>query len=279
MMRNRVRLFCGAAVVLLASGSSLAETIVFFDDFESGSMSKWTTTGTNPLTISTTQNVAPAGGQFSAYVNVSTDRMHRNLIGDNGGVELSAPLFFTSWIYDPGSGAPATRVFNEIRGYSDGSGFPNGGTTPSGALAGLLAIGKYNTVTMPGEVYNSSKYQARVAFGTNAGWFNLNGPDSPDRSAGWHEFRIEVMSNGTDVEFYVDGVLSRTISGVVNVTYDSLILGPGLGSTVGDSWIDGIQVSVPEPGSLVLLAACAAMGAAIVLPRRRARRLTAPVQD
>jgi MYXO-CTERM domain-containing protein len=234
-------------------------------------MDKWTTTGSTALTASTDQNVVPVGGSYSAKMTTSAARMHHNLLSDNGGAELDGPSTFTSYIYD-GSGT-ATRIFNEVRGYSGGTGLPDGGTTASGSLGQLLAVGKYNTVTMGGEVYDGTKYQARVTFttagGTTAGWFNLNGPDAPSRSTGWHKFDIERLADGTTLNFYVDDVLSRTITGATAQSWDTVILGPGLGSTVGDAYIDGIQVTdttVPEPAALGLLG----LGGLALLRRRRA---------
>lgn len=241
------------AAALVAVGLSTASTaaIIFSDDFESGNLNNWTTTATSPLVISDSQNIVPAGGLFSAMMDVSTDRMHHNIIADNGGNELSGYSTFTSYIYDASN--TATRIFNEVRGYSAGTGLPNGGTAASGSLAQLLAIGKYNTVTLAGEVYNGSKYQGRVTFGSNAGWFNLDGPGSPNRSTGWHKFTIERMADDTTINFYVDDILSRTITAAAVQSWDTVVMGPGLGSTVGDAWIDGISVEVPEPTALVLL--------------------------
>lgn len=251
----------------IAGAPSASAAVIFSDDFESGNMNNWTTTGTNPLEISTVQNVVPDGPGSSALMNTSIDRMHRNLIDDNGGSELSGPSTFTSFIYDPGNTSPATRVFSEVRGYT-GTGLPNGGTVADGALAQLLAIGKYNTVTRAGEVYNANKYQARVTFPSTVGWFNLDGEGSPDRSAGWHRFDVERLDDGTTINFYVDGVLSETIEGAASSTWDTLVLGPGLGSAVGDAWIDGISITdtvVPEPSALALVA----VGGLALLRRRR----------
>src|SRR5688572_28109548 len=224
--------------------------LIFTDDFESGTLGNWTVTGTgtmaSPLTPDTNRNIIPAGGRFSALMNTSLDRMHHNLLANNGDQEVSGHCRFISWIYDPGPTAPATRIFNEVRGYAGGSGLPNGGTTASGSLAQLLAAGKYNTVTMPGEVFNGQKYQGRVTFPTTLGWFNLNAPGSPNRSAGWHRFEIEVMPDGTTVNFFVDGILSRTITGATAQSWDTVILGPGIGTppgTIGDAWIDGLQIT------------------------------------
>jgi hypothetical protein len=242
---------------------------IFSDDFESG-MGNWTqtsaTAGTN-LVISTAQNIVPAAGTQSAMMDASNDRMHHNIIADNGGNELSGASTFTSYIYD--ASGTASRIFNEVRGYSGGTGLPNGGTTASGSLAQLLAIGKYNTVTLPGEVFNGAKYQARVTFGTNAGWFNLDAAGSPNRSTGWHKFTIERLADDTTLNFYVDDTLSRTITGATAQSWDTVILGPGLGSTTGDAWIDGLSVNsieVPEPASFALAALA---GIAFVAARRR----------
>jgi hypothetical protein len=187
-------------------------------------------------------------------MDTSADRMHHNIIADNGGTEVSGYSLFTSYIYDE-AGA-ATRIFNEVRGYSGGTGLPNGGTAASGSLAQLLAIGKYNTVTKAGEVYNGTKYQARVTFGTDAGWFNLDGPGSPNRSVGWHKFTIERLADDTTINFYVDDILSETFTSATAASWDTVILGPGLGSTVGNAWIDGLSVDngvvIPEPSAVVL---------------------------
>src|SRR3990172_13052377 len=91
-----------AALIIFAIGLSTATAgpIIFSDDFESGTMSNWTTTGTNPLVNDGTQNIVPAGGSRSALMNISTDRMHHNIIADNGGSELDGYSLFTSYIYD-----------------------------------------------------------------------------------------------------------------------------------------------------------------------------------
>jgi len=131
--------------LLLLTGSVASAAVVFSDDFESANLTNWTTTVTSPLESSTAQNVVPVDGSYSAYLNSSLDRMHRNIIGDNGGVELGGHFVFTSWIYDDGSTTQttgSTRVWNEVRGYSAGTGLPNGGTTADGALAQLFALAR-----------------------------------------------------------------------------------------------------------------------------------------
>ncbi len=235
---------------------------IFNDDFESGTMVNWTTTATSPLDPFTPTNVVPPSptGRWSAYMNVSTDRMHHNIIADNGGAEATGHLMFSYWIYDEGVNGGtvgATRVYNELRAHSGGSGLPNGGTVVVGTLDQLLAAGKFNSVTLPGEVFTTTKYQGRVAFHTpqpvgDTGWFNLNGPGSPNRSIGWHRFDIEIMPGGTTIRFYVDGILCRTFTGATVDTYDTVILGPGLGTQQGNAWIDGISLNIiDDPPTIV----------------------------
>lgn len=255
-------------IVMAGMASRTNAATIFSDNFESGNMTTWTTTGSSPLVNDGTQNIVPVGGSRSALMDTSADRMHHNIIADNGGSELSGASTFTAYIYD--DSGTASRIFNEVRGYSGGTGLPNGGATASGSLAQLLAIGKYNTVTKVGEVYNGSKYQARVTFGTDAGWFNLDAAGSPNRSTGWHKFVIERLGDDTTINFYVDDILSRTFANATAQSWDTVILGPGLGTTAGNAWIDGLSVdsvTVPEPVSLTLIG-LACMGLLVV--RRRA---------
>ncbi len=253
----RIRSFISTFLLVGGIAATANAATIFSDDFESGNMNNWTTTASTPLVNDGSQNIVPAGGSRSAMMDSSIDRMHHNIIADNGGTELSGYSTFTSYIYD--NSGTASRIFNEVRGYSGGTGLPNGGTAASGSLAQLLAIGKYNTVTSMGEVYNGSKYQARVTFGpaATAGWFNLDGPGSPNRSTGWHKFTIERLADDTTLNFYVDDILSRTFTSATAQSWDTVILGPGLGSTAGTAWIDGLSVdngvTVPEPASVILI--------------------------
>ena len=199
--------------------------VAFYEDFESG-LGNWGTfvsPGT-PLTIATSQHQS---GTHSAHVAISTDRMYRNL-----GIEVDGRLRITFWLYD----ADQTLAFVDVRGY-DGAGYITGN------LNQLIAAGKYNTTTYPGDSWDITKYQGRVVAGASVGWFNLNASGAPSRSAGWHQFVIERHSDGTTVDFYVDGVLGRTITGVALSSLDSAAIGStGSASTTGEAWIDDVKV-------------------------------------
>jgi len=216
-----------------SSGAALAvnAVIAFYDDFEYDAIN-WTNfvSPATELTVSTAQSVSPTR---SAYVNSSWDRMYRNL-----GVSVNGRLRITAWIYD----STQPRSFVDVRGYT-------GGGYNQGSLVQLFCAGKYNTVTMPGEdstvSYINSHYQGRVVSGSSTGWFNLNNAGAPGRSTGWHKFVIERRADGTTVDFYVDDILSRTVTGTTLSSLDSAAIGSvGSGGTevLGDSWIDNVKV-------------------------------------
>lgn len=214
--------------------------VLFSDDFELG-MGNWTTpvSPATPLDWSTDQNAVPGGGLSSALVNSSGDKMYHNL-----GSEVSGGFFLTFYVFDD----TATRSVGEARSYG-GAGYADG------SLQQLFAVGKYNSVTAPGEVFSPTNYQARVLTGTGAGWINLNAAGAPLRSPGWHKFDIERLADETTVNFYVDGILGRTFAGATAFTVDSLGIGSvAAGTTTGNSYIDGVSLTVPEPSALALFA-------------------------
>jgi len=244
-MKTLTTLLIVGCTLAIWTPSATAQKVVFYDDFESGTLDNWTATAGSPLTIDNA-NADPPGGRYSAHATSEANRMHHNLIADNGGLEVSGASSLTAYIYD----GTMTRWHVQALGYS-GTGLPNGGTTPDGGLGQLLAIGKYGAVTLPGEVYDGTKYQGRVVYGSSAGWFNLNAPGAPSRSPGWHKFTIERLADETTINFYVDDVLSRTITGASVQSWDTITMGYGAGSSASDAWFDGISVVIiPEPSSL-----------------------------
>jgi hypothetical protein len=245
MQTNRTLALLLTCLALSVSHRASA-AVAFTDDFESGTLANWTTTATSPLIIANNTNRVPAGGTFSALLNNSLNRMHRNIIADNGAAEITGHFIFQFYMYDDGvnSGSTgATRVWNEVRGYT-ATGLPNGGTTADGTLVQLFAIGKATSVTaLPGETLTLTKYQGRSILGVN-GWFDLT--NGPSRSVGWHKFALERLADGT-LNYYVDGILSRIISGATVESIDSLVIGGGLGSQAGNAWLDGFTLSTGNP--------------------------------
>jgi len=116
--------------------------------------------------------------------------------------------------------------------------------------------------------YNRTKYQARIkgigavagAYGTN-GWVNLN----ISRSVGWHHGRIVVGAadgNGSSsVSFFIDNMQSSLLTTTANSVGGYNLLELQCDTKIGSTWgywpfYDDVSISsVPEPGSLVALAA------------------------
>src|ERR1039458_2204596 len=219
------------ALAAIITESALAQQItIFHDDFESGTLNNWTVASGTNMTIDSTRNVDPAGwGRYSAHSTASEVRLYHNLTGDNGGAEVDGASTLTTWIYD----GTMTRTYVQALGYS-GAGYN------SGALDQLWGIGKYTSVSLPGDVYDPTKYQGRVLYGANEGWFNLNLPGCPSRSSGLHEFTISREADDTTIDFYVDGILGREITGSRPETWDSITIGFGFSSSSnGEHWSDG----------------------------------------
>jgi hypothetical protein len=237
----RVHLLAGLACVGLLQTASAQ--IIFSDDFE-GTMANWTATGTNvlaPLTLSTAQNAVPAGAGQSALINSSLNSMYHDV-----GLELSGAFTLSYYVYD--DGVAADRGYAEARAYT-GAGYNDG------TLQQLYAGGIYSSVTMPGEVFNATVYQGRFTSGTAPGWFNLDAAGVPGRSVGWHRFDIVRHADGTTVDWYVDGTLGRSFSGVTDASLDSLRVGSvAAGTSVYAMYLDGVSLAnVPEPSTWALL--------------------------
>ncbi len=150
----------------------------------------------------------------------------------NLGTEVSGPSLATWYIYDD----TQTRISGEVRGYTgDGYGV--------GSLEGLYAAGKYTATTLPGDPWDSTKYQGRFYVPASNAWFNLNALGAPNRSPGWHRFDIQRSADGTTVNFYVDAILGRSFAGLTDFSWDCVLIGLGAGTTAGDSWVDGVSVS------------------------------------
>jgi hypothetical protein len=200
------------------------------------------------MSNSPTQNHT-VGGVSSAFVAETRNKMYHNL-----GTKLAGRVKATFWIYDDGD--EATSVYGELRGYT-GAGHALY-FQPAG-LRQLFAIGRFNSgpndkiagglsnkrLNKWIEKPNRTKYQGKVERGkaTGSGWFNLNALGAPDRSVGWHKFEIVRAVDGTNVDFYVDGVLGRHIGGANNFLLDCVTIGSiGADSTPVHAWFDDVKV-------------------------------------
>ena len=263
---------------------SARSQVLFYDDFESGSLSNWNVRGASAMVISPSgTNRVPENGLYSMQLTNSANAMYallRQVTTNQSGETMTNTVSVTSnsfkfsvWIND--ASATATRVFAQMMTHTDGQ--------YAGNIEQVFGIGKYNQtdvtnhITGETEGYNGNKYQGRMSFGMVSGWFNLDAPGSPNRSLGWHLFEIEVGTNtvvhsdpdfGSYPEyvanFYVDGILSKSYTNVyvgepiIPNKWDSIVVGLGAGSTIGNAFYDGFRVvqgqpffaTHPEPQSL-----------------------------
>jgi len=227
-------------MILIATLASTQAFAFYWTDQFDTSLANWTQVNTTtPLTFDSGKN-APGSTGGSAATTMSVSRMYHNLGSDLTG------YFKASWyVYDD----TITRAFGEMEGRTGG--------VYTGALNQIFAAGKYNSVTKTGEVFDATKYQGRLLYpSAGGGWFNLNLPGVPSRSPGWHKFSVERLVDGTTVNYYVDDILGRTLTGASNVAMNVVVLGFGTtSSSNGNAWYDNVVVSdvVPEPGSMLAL--------------------------
>ncbi len=225
MIRKSHIIGVAAVIALLWAGAASAE-VVFFDDLEDPpGLNFWTQVYPEvaPLTWSTDQSVSPT---HSAKTTLSQSRMWHSL----GGPGMPQHGVWAEWaIYD----SDMTRTYGELRGTVDG--------TFAGAWQNILACGKYNNAVD----WDATKYSCRVVSGATTGWYSLNAAGAPSRSTGWHKFAIEIPPGlpGT-VNFYVDGKLGRTFTGITvpGAGWNLIVMGFGTASTSnGTSYYDDIK--------------------------------------
>ena len=228
------RLLLAASLTFAAVGAN-AE-VVFFDDFETGDLSKW------PIVINPPAGAGegvtttlPKNGSYSMYfpgsAANSTDRWAAPL---SRAISASETAVISFWHYDA-TLSGNSRIYIELRSYTNDT-----YSTATGALQQLYALGEFNNTTYPGETHVTNKYNARIAFGSPAGWFPLNLAGSPNRSVGWHEMRMEI--NSVSAKFYVDGVLSKEMPSNQIGTIDHVVLGSGSSSIGNPAYFDDVKV-------------------------------------
>lgn len=211
---------------------------VLVDDFESYAgqaafKGSWLDTGNSAYVLDTgfgnpgksVRLVNPSGNNLGRY--------YRNL-GATFNATNEQPLTLAFDLYLDPAGAPqwlSARHYVELRGYS-------GGAYGQGTVQNILAIGVYN---LSGDTFSSSKYQGRVLDGgaANDQWRTLDS-GGPDRSAGWHRLMIQVT--GSQVNFYVDGILSETVARPNTHGFDSVVIGSDLTAGGHTMWVDNLAV-------------------------------------
>lgn len=210
----------GNAITSSVVTLSLNSTVIFADDFENGRRNWLPLLDSAPLALNSSRNHTPGGSNSVLAIN-GPKRIYHSLPK-----KVSGRVRYSFWMYDDGK---SKMAYGELVGYNGEVGYAKYVNKYGRGLQQSLAIG-YRVPTGTNvearlEVLDPTKYQARVLRGTNAGWVNLNAPGTPNRSIGWHKFEIHRHKNEQTVEFYVDGVLGRTIHGAKPADIDTLMLG------------------------------------------------------
>lgn len=218
------------AVLLIACPFAQASLADNFDGYadQAAFNASWTAgTGGNLALVTDRSHSSPK----SIYQGTAAAQSYKKIAAPAISTKL---LDFSFWFYDSAGTGSLARSYGMV--------YSRVGEEWSGALNQILAIGKYNGIA-------TSKYSARVAFGTGSGWFNLDG--AANRSVGWHFAEILGKPDGT-VDFKIDGAVGLTKT-VADVGFNWVVVGSGLTSSHG-LWYDDIQAkAIPEPSSLLAL--------------------------
>ncbi len=222
------------SVTSVDASLALTGAIAFQDNFGACNMAEWTT-AVGSYTDLVSSSEQSHSSSCSAKLDNTSDYMYHNFGSYSGHTKVS---FY--W-YDDGA---STKSYVEMRSYSGGS-YP-------GSLTQVLAIGKYNTTTAPGEVYDLHKYQLRVLYpSASMGWMNCETNTSGGaRSAGWHKFSIERLADGT-LKFTVDDVATRTVTGANAMDWNTVFIGSGSGTAAITAYFDDVVVEYFDPPSIV----------------------------
>lgn len=236
-------LFALVAAVLLLAASAQAQ-VLLSEDWETG-MDGWVYYGAGPYPeLDPNANTTP-GGIYSLKTQDTSATTSSNAVDWNFAAETATSWSISWTFYDKGS----TREYLQVQSYDSG-----------GALQNLFALGAYYSVTN-GTTY----YASRVAVGST-NWMTTTAARGLDQ---WHSMKIAQDSSGL-VTFWVDGVVAdqRTTTAVYGAT--RIRVGSGLSNVYGANYDDIVfsQV-VPEPSSLMALAAGLAGLAGLARSRRR----------
>jgi len=236
-----------SVALFLSAHSGQAAATIFLDEHfdsyvdQSAFTNAWpalngTTVAPSTILVNT-QSVSPS----QSVEGLLTATRNQRSVGEVGFLNGSTDLvIFRINFYDSAGSAAAYRQFCEL----DDSASP----TSSGQL---YALGLNNNIS-------STNYMARVLGfdgGNGSGaFFALNDPGAPARSTGWHSLEADIGDN--TVQYYVDGILSKTIniSALTDRSLDTVKLGSNLTSTQV-AYFDDVyvaRVTVPEPSPLAL---------------------------
>jgi len=231
----RTRILLPIAISLFAlSGQAAVFLDEHFDSYadQTAFQTAWPINGTASTVLNSSQSVSPN----QSVEGLTTATRNAFSIGEVGFLNASSDVvIFRFSFYDSAGSAGAYRQYAEL----DDTAAPSG----SGQL---FAMGLNNNIA-------STFYMARILGGDGgagvSAFFKLDGAGAPTRTTGWHTLEADI--GDTSVNYYVDGILSKTvdISGLTDRSLDTVKVGSNLSATQV-AYFDDIHVersSVPEP--------------------------------
>lgn len=254
-MNRHFVLMCAA--VLLLAGSASRGAILLQDnfdsytttaEFEAGAASTppgaWTPTGTSGV-LSTAQAFGGSGN--SILIGTAAGRNTHALAADTAPTAAENIEFsFRFYVTDTAQGRQQADII-DAAGTGQGQ---------------IIGMGTNNNVS-------SSEFFWRVggidADGTGpiaSGAYAPMDAGAPNRTVGWHELKAVIRRDSATLasaDFYVDGILGKTVTGFSLRSFENMRLG-GNQSSVNSAFFDDVLVQtvpVPEPAALGLLAAAA----------------------
>jgi hypothetical protein len=263
--------------------------VIFSDNFDSYAdqaafQAAWPVVSPQPSgTLSTLQSVsAPNSVNIASASTTAPSQRNGRSFTETGIIVPGDQLI---WSFDWYDDNPAAAPYRNYANLQDGTG-PS--TSPTGQLISLGLNNNQTAVNSGGQYYMARILGYTVpttadpdggpaeSVGGAGAYFKLNDFTAPNRSLGWHNFKVIMTTDDgidTDYAFYVDNVLTEKVSpgGVAGSirSYDVIRIGSGV-STTNQAWYDNMNVefiaNVPEPGSFALIT----IGAGMFLRRRRA---------
>jgi MYXO-CTERM domain-containing protein len=248
-------LFSGGLSLVATSGSATVFLNEHFDSYanQAAFQGVWTVpSGSASLTLTNDQSVSP-NQSIEGLTTATRNLLTLSEIGFLNG--SSDTVIFRFNFYDSNGSAAAYRQFAEL----------DDTTAPSGS-GQLFAMGLNNNIA-------STYYMARILGGDGgagvSAFFKLDGAGAPTRTTGWHTLEADIKD--TSVNYYVDGILSKTvdITALTDRSLDTVRVGSALSSTqvayFDDIYVERLTVPEPSVAALGLLGA----GALAMLRRRR----------
>ncbi|HOB75110.1 MAG TPA: immunoglobulin domain-containing protein [Phycisphaerae bacterium] len=226
----------GSCGTVTSAGATLTVVAILADDFQAYANQAafeavWADTGNSPYYLSTSLGNPGASVVMPSPSANYLGRYYRSLGAKYTGTAASPLVVSCDFWLDP-AGAPnwtGARHTIDLRGYS-------GTVFGQGTIENLVAIGVHNNSA---DTFSTTRYQGRVVNG--AEWQTLDEGSAPARSGGWHQLKIVITDS--QIQFYVDGVLSETETRPNNYGFDWVVLGSDLTAAGFQAAVDNVVVS------------------------------------